>query len=166
VSAPRPFSPRCRPTRASRSRSATTAAPSPLRRRRLRAQAERPAPGALRLHAHRGRGHTDRFILNRARIALSGFAWKNTQFKVEESLSDQGNTRLRDFYLNQVFLDGAVQLRAGQFTRPFNRQEIVSDFATEFVEKSNTNTWVGVQGGRDVGVALTNGYEKSPDGLE
>jgi hypothetical protein len=109
---------------------------------------------------------TTKFLETRARLALAGFVWKDTQFKVETAFSDTGNTRLRDFYLNQVLMDGNLQIRAGQFKRPFNRQEIVSDFATEFVEKAITNTAPGVEGGRDIGVALTNGYEKSPDGIE
>jgi hypothetical protein len=48
--------------------------------------------------------------------------------------------------------------------RPFNRQELVSDFASEFNERAITATFVG--GGRDLGIAVHNDYEKSPEGLE
>src|SRR5205814_8592500 len=59
------------------------------------------------------------------------------------------------------------QIRAGQFKRPYNRQEILSDFVTEFVEKANTLQWIGAEGGqRDLGISLSNGIERSPDGLE
>lgn len=103
-----------------------------------------------------------RFVLPRSRIGLSGYVWKNTQFKVEFSFSDGGNTRLRDFYVNQLLFDGMLQLRAGQWKRPFNRNEIVSDFATSFLEKAITNTF----GSRDLGIGIGNGHDKSPNGLE
>jgi hypothetical protein len=57
-----------------------------------------------------------------------------------------------------------VWLRFGQWKRPFNRQELVSDFASELNERAVTAEFVG--GGRDLGVALHDDYEKSPDGLE
>lgn len=108
------------------------------------------------------RTNDSRFLITRARMALNGYVFKDTQFKIEFAFSDAGNTRLRDFFVNQVLAGGMVQVRVGQMKKPFNRNEIISDFGTEFVEKAITNQF----GSRDIGVAIHNGYEKSPEGLE
>lgn len=108
---------------------------------------------------------TQRFLVPRTRLNLDGYAFtKDIRFKVEAALADNGNPRLRDFYLDVGFFGGKVIFRAGQFKRPFNRQEIVSDFATEMPEKALTNNFAA--GSRDLGFGFHNGIEKSPDGLE
>ena len=40
----------------------------------------------------------------------------------------------------------------------------MSDFASEFNERAITATFAG--GGRDLGLAIHNDYEKSPEGLK
>lgn len=106
-----------------------------------------------------------RFLLRRTRISMEGFAFtRSVTYKMEASFGDDGTPRLRDFYTNVAILDQRLQFRFGQWKRPYNRQEIVSDFATELPEKAVTNVFAG--GARDIGVALHNGYDKSPDGLE
>jgi len=112
-----------------------------------------------------------RFLITRAHIAMAGYVFgKDTSYKMEYAVSDAGNPRLRDFWANQAFADGMVQLRFGQMKRPFNRNEITSDYAIEFVEKPITNSnWPGVtqmNGSRDIGFMISNGIERSPDGLE
>jgi hypothetical protein len=105
-----------------------------------------------------------RFLLPRTRINLDGFAFtKRVRFKMEGGFSDNGNPRLRDFFLDAEIAPGVV-VRAGQFKRPFNRQELVSDFATELPEKALTNELS--LGGRDLGVMVHNGFDRSPDGIE
>lgn len=106
-----------------------------------------------------------RFVLPRTRIGMEGFVFtRSVTYKLEGSFSDAGIPRLRDFYANVALMGDKLQLRFGQFKRPFNRQEIVSDFATELPEKALTNDFA--EGSRDIGLALHDGYDRSPDGLE
>lgn len=106
-----------------------------------------------------------RFLLPRTRLSMEGFAFtRSLTYKMEGSFGDDGTPRLRDFYANVAIMGQKLQFRFGQWKRPYNRQEIISDFATELPEKALTNGFAG--GARDVGIALHNGYDKSPDGLE
>jgi hypothetical protein len=105
-----------------------------------------------------------RFLIPRLRIPIEGHALgRDNRFKIEVELAGSGNPGLRDYYVDHLFSD-ALRLRVGQWKRPFNRQELSSDFASELLERSITNGFVG--GGRDLGIALHNGYDKSPDGIE
>jgi hypothetical protein len=67
-------------------------------------------------------------------------------------------------WIEPTFKEGKVALRFGQFKGPFNRQELVSDFASEFPERAITAKFV--DGGRDMGLMLHNNFDKSPEGLE
>jgi len=104
------------------------------------------------------------FAVPRTRVTMEGTAFTpRVRFKLEGSFGDNGFARLRDFYIDgEIF--PKVWVRAGQFKRPWNRQEIVSDFATELPEKALTNDLAN--GGRDIGVMIHNMYDKSPEGLE
>jgi hypothetical protein len=105
-----------------------------------------------------------RFLIARLRVPIEGYALgPDNRFKIEFDFGGLGNPGLKDYYFDHAFSD-ALRLRVGQWKRPFNRQELSSDFAGEFNERSITNGFVG--GGRDLGVALHNGYEKSPEGVE
>jgi hypothetical protein len=104
------------------------------------------------------------FLVPRLRLQLEGFAFgKANGYKVEFDMGNKGSPALKDFYINHSFTP-TVQVRAGQWKKPFSRHEIVSDFGSEFNERAIANEWAG--SGRDVGVQLHNGYEKSPDGIE
>jgi hypothetical protein len=107
-----------------------------------------------------------RMYIPRSRLQLEGHVFgKDTRYKAEAALGDRGSFgHLRDVYLEQRLVSSPVWLRVGQWKRPFNRQELVSDFASELNERAITAEFAG--GGRDVGVAVHNDYEKSPDGLE
>ena len=106
-----------------------------------------------------------RFSIPRSRLQAEGHVFgKGTRYKLEFGLGDAGSfSFVKDLYIDQQ-LAPSTWLRAGQWKRPFNRQELVSDFASEFNERANTATFVG--GGRDLGIAVHNDYEKSPEGLE
>ncbi len=52
-------------------------------------------------------------------------------------------------------------LRVGQWKRPFSRQQITSSGRQELTDRAITDRAFGA--GRDIGVALRNDYEKSPD---
>lgn len=109
---------------------------------------------------------TSRFSIPRSRLQAEGHAFgKNNRYKLEFGLGDAGSfSFVKDLYIDKRLASGPVWIRAGQWKRPFNRQELVADFASEFNERANTATFVG--GGRDLGVAVHNDLEKSPDGLE
>ena len=123
-------------------------------RSQFRLEGARPAAG----------GETQaRFYIPRLRLQLEGQAFGPAlTYKLELGASEKGATMVKDAYLDDHV--GAVHLRAGQFKRPFNRQELVSDFAGVFNERSLASEHVG--GGRDAGVMVHNGFEHSPRGIE
>ena len=105
-----------------------------------------------------------RFIVPRARVVLSGYVFgDDNRYNVEFAYGDNGNPGLKTAYLERKIVD-MVWFRAGLFRRPFNRQEIMSDFSVEFPEKAITSAFGA--GGRDLGIALTNRYDTSPEGPE
>lgn len=126
-------------------------------RNQFRFESTRPTEDGAQFVSH--------FVVPRSRLQLEGHVFgEDNRYKVELSLGDRGSfSFVRDIYVDRP-VSGAVRLRIGQWKRPFNRQEIVSDFASELNERANTADFAG--GGRDLGIALHNDYEKSPDGLE
>lgn len=106
------------------------------------------------------------FYIPRTRFVAEGHAFgKDNRFKAELAYGDRGNfAYLRDMYLEKRIPGTSVFFRAGQWKRPFDRAEIVSDFGSTFNERSIHNDLTG--GGRSQGIALHNQYEKSPAGLE
>jgi hypothetical protein len=108
----------------------------------------------------------NQFSIVRARFGAEGhFFGEDNRFKLEAGLGDNGSFGyLKDFYVERRVACSGVWFRAGQWKRPFNRAELVSDFASEFNERSIENELAG--GGRSIGVAVHNDYEKSPAGAE
>ncbi|MEZ4400769.1 MAG: porin [Kofleriaceae bacterium] len=105
-----------------------------------------------------------RFSTPRLRLQLEGHAYGAANgYKVEFDFANKGAALLKDFYVEHAFAKD-LRVRAGQWKKPFNRQELVSDFGSDFLERSIVNEFSGA--GRDLGVAVHNNYEKSPDGLE
>jgi hypothetical protein len=106
----------------------------------------------------------NRFALIRTRLQLEGHAFGEANgFKVEYDLSNKGFSVLKDFFVERAFRKD-VRLRFGQYKKPFNRQEVTSDFAQGMNERSLIGEFAG--SGRDIGAMLHSGYEKSPDGIE
>ena len=100
------------------------------------------------------------FSLPRVRMVLSGHAFtKALTFKFETDFS-KGFVVLKDFIANYTLLPSWLQLRVGQWKRPFSRQQIISSSKLELIERAITDGFFGA--GRDIGIALHNGYEKSP----
>ncbi|HEX5058820.1 MAG TPA: hypothetical protein VFV99_05635 [Kofleriaceae bacterium] len=108
----------------------------------------------------------NRFYIPRARLQAEGHLFGNdNRFKAELGMGDSGSFAfLRDMYLEKRLPDSPIYLRFGQWKRPYNRMEIVSDFSSTFNERSIENEQAG--GGRDLGIALHNDYEKSPAPIE
>ncbi|MCE9573658.1 MAG: OprO/OprP family phosphate-selective porin [Deltaproteobacteria bacterium] len=125
-------------------------------RSQLRFDATRPTdPGAE---------FQNRVLIARARLGIDGNAFgERNRYKLELGLGDKGSfSFVKDLFVEKAL--GSAWVRIGQWKRPFNRQEIVSDFAQTFTDRANTAGYVG--GGRDAGIAIHNDYEKSPAGLE
>lgn len=124
--------------------------------------------GQFRLESSRpledGSTFANRFALQRSRLNLEGnFLGEENRYKLDFVLSDRGSFGyIKDLYIDRDL--GPAYLRAGQWKRPFNRHEMISDFYTQFNEYANVADFLG--GGRDLGVGLHNGYEKSPEGIE
>src|SRR5262249_34250536 len=89
---------------------------------------------------------------------------KENAYKVEFDMANRGFALLKDYFYDHQFSTGAIHLRLGQWKKPFNRMEMVSDFASEFLERAITNDFVGA--GRDIGIAIHNNYEKPPEGID
>jgi phosphate-selective porin OprO/OprP len=107
------------------------------------------------------------FSIPRGRLQLEGYIFgKDLLYKLEFSLADKlGFAFTKDLWIEQKFSGGKLGLRLGQMKAGFNRQELVSDFASEFNERAITAEWV--KGGRDIGLMLNNGYaDKAAEGLE
>jgi hypothetical protein len=108
----------------------------------------------------------DSFLIPRARLQAEGHLFgKANRYKLEFALGDQGNFAfVKDMFIEKRLPNSGTYVRFGQWKRPFNRPEIVSDFASTFNERSIQNEQAG--GGRDLGIALHNEYDRSPEGVE
>lgn len=105
------------------------------------------------------------FVIPRLRLQFEGFAYgKANAYKVEFDFASRGNPSLKDGYLDRDF-DG-IHLRGGQWKRPFTRHQMSSDFGLHFIESSIQGRFATDNVVRDLGVAVHNGYDKSPDGIE
>jgi hypothetical protein len=106
------------------------------------------------------------FYIPRSRLQAEGHLFgDDNRFKVELGMGDTGSfSFVKDMYLEKRVGTSPAYLRVGQWKRPFNRAEIVSDFASTFNERWIENELAG--GGRSLGIAIHNEYEKSPEGLE
>lgn len=100
------------------------------------------------------------FSVNRARLTFSGHVFtKKLEYKFQSDFG-KGFVTLKDFYLDAALTD-TVWLRSGQWKRPFSRQQINSSGNLEMVDRAITDKQF--RAGRDIGVAVHNGYEDSPD---
>lgn len=104
--------------------------------------------------------NTGAFLVRRARLTLDGHAYtERLKYKFQTDFG-RGFVTLKDFFVD-VGVGDRVWVRAGQYKRPFSRQQITSSGRLELVERARTDRDFG--GGRDIGVAVHNGYEKSPE---
>lgn len=102
------------------------------------------------------------FGIARARLLAEGhFLTKALTYKFQADFG-QAKVALKDFYWNYAFSEG-VQLRAGQWKKPFSRQQITSSTRLALVDRASTDKAFGA--GRDLGLLLHNDYE-AVGGLE
>ena len=100
------------------------------------------------------------FEVRRARLTLSGHAHTRALTYKFQTDYGKGFVTLKDFYFD-VELAPKVYVRAGQWKRPFSRQQIASSSNLEMTERAITDRAFGA--GRDIGLAMLNHYEKSPE---
>jgi hypothetical protein len=102
---------------------------------------------------------TGAFEVRRARLILEGnLHGDDLRYKIQSDFG-KGNPSLKDWYAD-ARLSGSTWIRAGQWKRPFSRQQITSSGKLELADRAITDKGFGA--GRDIGVALHNGYEDSP----
>ena len=109
-----------------------------------------------------GSGADDKqsFSIPRARLTLKGNAYgKDLTYKFQTDFG-KGLVNLKDFFANYKFSE-SVHIRIGQWKRPFSRQQINSSSKLSLVDRAITDKLYGA--GRDIGIALHNNYEKSPE---
>lgn len=83
------------------------------------------------------KGDSSTWDAKRIKLFLKGYAYtKDLSYKLELNMRDAGSSKmLNDAYLNYKFMN-EVQFRVGQFKTPFARQELTSDGALSFVDRS------------------------------
>lgn len=100
------------------------------------------------------------FAIQRARLTLSGHAFEEGLTYKFQSDFGKGDVTLKDFYIDYE-VGSQARIRVGQFKRPFSRQQITSSGSQSLVDRAITDKFF--KAGRDIGVALHNNYEKSPE---
>jgi hypothetical protein len=107
----------------------------------------------------------NKFYAPRTRLQAEGYVFgKTNRYKVELGMGESGSfSFVKDVFIEKELVP-KTYLRVGQWKRPFNRSEFVSDFSSIFNERSIQNELAG--GGRDLGAAIHNDYEKTPEGLD
>ena len=98
--------------------------------------------------------------MRRMRLVLDGnIHTKKLMYKIQTDFG-RGNFLLRDAHFD-VELKKDVWLRVGQWKRPFSRLQITSSGRLEVTDRGTIDRAFGA--GRDVGIAIRNDYEKSPE---
>lgn len=100
------------------------------------------------------------FQVRRGRFKLSGHAWTpKLRYAMQLGLGG-GDVALLDYWAEWRFGDSPVRLRVGQWKKPFSRQFMTSSGDLDLVDRAPTDDAFG--SGRDLGVALHDGYYSSP----
>ncbi len=110
-----------------------------------------------------GHGKTNSFQIRRGRLIFSGHAFtKELTYKVQFEAVGGRTTNaspgvaytgpnLRDAYINYDFGHG-IQVKAGQFKAPYNREELTSSTKLQFVDRSVNNEAFSF--GRGLGIEM------------
>ena len=100
------------------------------------------------------------FSIPRARLTAAGHVFTEAlTWKLQLDFG-KGSATLKDFYADYALVPKWLHLRAGQWKRPFSRQQITSSGKLELTDRAITDKFFGA--GRDIGVAIHNDYEHSP----
>ncbi|MBN1945148.1 MAG: hypothetical protein JW797_05695 [Bradymonadales bacterium] len=100
------------------------------------------------------------FSLPRIRLVLAGHMFTEAlRYRFQADFGG-GAVTLKDAFLDYTVVSEWLELRVGQWKRPFSRQQINSSGRLELVDRAITDRFFGA--GRDIGLAIHNGYESSP----
>ena len=101
------------------------------------------------------------FSIPRARLKLAGHAFTpDLSFGIQTDFGMGAVPTLKDAYLDYRLAEGILHTRAGQFKKPFSRQQLSSGVKLNLVERAITNDAFGT--GRDLGLMVHNDYGASP----
>lgn len=109
----------------------------------------------------KGDGNPDKhaFEIRRTRVTIDGKIHTGVGWKLQVDYG-KGFLTLKDAHFDWKVADD-VWLRVGQWKRPFSRQQINSSGRLELTTRAITDSVFGAE--RDIGFAIRNDYEKSPD---
>jgi len=93
----------------------------------------------------------------RGRLAFTGHAWSEGLGYAFQADLNSERAQMLDYYLNYR-IGAGVQLRAGQYKKPFNRHQLQSTNALALVERAFIDEHY--DGGRDIGLMFHNGIAK------
>jgi hypothetical protein len=100
-------------------------------------------------------GKEQHFAIQRARIKLKGQnKSKSTRFLMEVGLG-KGSMALTDFYVVYASKKGILNLKLGQYKKPFSRHQINSSGRLALVDRDITDKVL--PGCRDIGLSMGNG---------
>jgi hypothetical protein len=100
------------------------------------------------------------FEIRRTRLTFEGNLHSKALGYKFQSEFGKGFLSLKDAYFDIEPATGTF-IRVGQWKRPFSRQHINSSARLEVTDRAITDRAFGA--GRDIGIAIHNNYEKSPD---
>ena len=99
-------------------------------------------------------GESHQFSIPRARLTLKGNVFsKDLTYKFQTDFG-KGFVTLKDFYVDYRAIKGWLHIRAGQYKKPFSRQQLTSSSKLAMVDRALTDKAFGA--GRDIGVMLHN----------
>ena len=92
--------------------------------------------------------NNDTLLIRRARLILEGKLYRDFEYRLQTEFGGSGAPTLRDAYLNYRYSD-EFQLQFGKFKTPVGLEQLHSDSANMFVERSLVSDLIP---SRDVGV--------------
>jgi hypothetical protein len=101
------------------------------------------------------------FSVPRARLKLEGTAFTKDLSYLFQAEFGKSYTKLLDYMVDYSIYDGWLHVRTGQWKKPFSRQQINSSGNMQFPDRAITDK--NYSAGRDIGFAVGNSYEKSPE---
>jgi hypothetical protein len=97
----------------------------------------------------------------RARLKLTGQLFEERVTYYFQTDFGKGQASLKDFFTDYVVDKKWLRIRAGQWKRPFSRQQLTSSGTQELVDRAITDS--AFLAGRDIGVSIHNHYIDSPE---
>ncbi|HIA00367.1 MAG TPA: hypothetical protein EYN66_00360, partial [Myxococcales bacterium] len=101
------------------------------------------------------------FNIPRARLKLAGHLFDKKVTYYFQTDFGKGKAGLKDFFTDYIVHNKWLRIRAGQWKRPFSRQQLTSSAKQEMVDRAITDK--AFFAGRDIGIELHNHYIKSPE---